>query len=57
LARELGADDYGMKQYVIAFLKRGPNRDLPEEEAMTLQRAHLDNSDLRGVYIFNVKLI
>jgi hypothetical protein len=27
LARQLGADAYGMKQYVMAFLKRGPNRD------------------------------
>ena len=27
LAEKLGADDYGMHQYVIAFLKRGPNRE------------------------------
>ena len=26
-AVKVGADDYGMKQYVMAFLKRGPNRD------------------------------
>lgn len=43
LARELGADDYGMKKYVIAFLKRGPNRDRTPEESAKLQRAHLDN--------------
>jgi len=24
LAQKLGADDYGMSQYVMAFLKRGP---------------------------------
>ena len=28
LAKRLGADDYGMKQYVMAFLKKGPNRSL-----------------------------
>lgn len=27
----------------MAFLKRGPNRDLTEEEANNLQRQHLDN--------------
>ena len=32
-----------MKQYVMAFLKRGPNRDRTEEEAQKLQRAHMDN--------------
>jgi hypothetical protein len=26
LAKKLGADEYGMKQYVMAFLKDGPNR-------------------------------
>ena len=72
-AERVGADDYGMKQYVMAFLKRGPNRSQSEEEAEQLQRAHLDNitrlaeqgklvlagpfleeSELRGIYIFNV---
>ena len=43
LATEVGADDYGMKKYTMAFLKRGPNRDLTEEEANNLQRQHLDN--------------
>jgi len=43
LAKQYGADDYGMKTYVMAFLKRGPNRDLPKEEADKLQRAHMDN--------------
>jgi hypothetical protein len=27
LAQKTGADDYGMKHYVMAFLKAGPNRD------------------------------
>lgn len=43
LANELGADDYGMRQYVMAFLKAGPNPSADSTEAMELQRAHLDN--------------
>ena len=43
LAKKFGADDYGMKKYVIAFLKRGPNRDMPKEEADKLQAAHMAN--------------
>lgn len=44
-AAEYGADEYGMKQYVMAFLKRGPNRDLDSAEAMELQIAHMNNID------------
>ena len=73
LAQELGADEYGMRQYVFAYLKKGPNRDLKPEEAEKLQRAHLDNitrlaeegklilagpfmddTDIRGIYVFAV---
>lgn len=43
LAKKLGADDYGMKSYVIAFLKEGPNRDLDSLESVKLQKAHMDN--------------
>ncbi|MCB0560761.1 MAG: hypothetical protein H6573_09885 [Lewinellaceae bacterium] len=43
LASELGADPYGMKQYVMAFLKAGPTRSQDSLEAAQLQRAHLDN--------------
>ncbi len=43
LAKELGADDYGMKKYVLAFLKRGPNKSETKEAAAQLQRSHLDN--------------
>lgn len=43
LAQKLGADDYGMKQYVMAFLKRGPNRGQDSTEAASLQRAHMEN--------------
>ncbi len=43
LARKLNADDYGMKKYVMAFLKRGPNRNQDSVTAANLQRAHLQN--------------
>ena len=43
LSEQLGADVYGMKQYVLAFLKSGPNRSQDSIEAALLQRAHLDN--------------
>jgi uncharacterized protein YciI len=43
LAKELGADDYGMKVYVMAFLKSGPNRSHDSATAANIQRAHLDN--------------
>jgi len=42
-AKHLGADDYGMKSYVMAFLKAGPNRDQDSVQKAALQRAHLDN--------------
>ena len=43
LAARLGADQYGMRSYVVAFLKAGPTRDLDSATAAGLQRAHLDN--------------
>lgn len=43
LAQKVGADSYGMRKYVMAFLKAGPNRDLEVDEAEKLQRTHLDN--------------
>lgn len=73
-AAKIGADDYGMHQYVMAFLKNGPNRDRSKEETAKLQAAHMENisrlaeegklvlagpflndGDLRGIYIFDVK--
>lgn len=42
-AMEYGADEYGMKKYVMAFLYRGPNRDLDQDSTMKLQMAHLEN--------------
>lgn len=75
-AASLGADDYGMKQYVMAFLKKGPNQSQDSAEAVRIQRAHLDNikrmaeegklimagpfmddSEIRGIYVFNVKTL
>lgn len=43
LSEKYGADEYGMRKYVMAFLKRGPNRDLDSAKAADLQRAHLEN--------------
>jgi len=43
LANKLGADDYGMKKYVMALLKEGPNRITDSLKAAELQRAHLKN--------------
>ncbi len=76
LAEKYGADDYGMKQYVMAFLKAGPNRDQDSLTAANLQTGHLknigrlaeegklvlagrflDETDLRGIYIFNVTTV
>ncbi len=43
LAKSLGADEYGMKTYVMAFLKRGPNPPLDSIESVRLQAAHMKN--------------
>ncbi len=43
LAQQLGADDYGMKTYVFAFLKTGPNRSQDSTTAVELQKAHMAN--------------
>ena len=42
-AKKYGADEYGMKTYIMAFLKRGPNRDQDSTTAAELQKAHLKN--------------
>lgn len=42
-AKKLGADDYGMKHYVLAFLKAGPNHEKDSAAAAQLQMAHLRN--------------
>ena len=43
LAAELGADDYGMSQYVMAFLKAGPNRSQDSSAQVELQAGHMAN--------------
>ncbi len=42
-AASLGADDYGMKSYIMAFLYRGSNTITDTAVTNKLQRAHLDN--------------
>ena len=43
LAAKLKGDDQGMRTYVMALLKAGPNRERPREEAQKLQAAHMAN--------------
>jgi len=43
LAKKYGADEYGMKQYVIAFLKKGDYQEPDSIKEAEVQRAHLDN--------------
>ena len=43
LASRLGADQYGMSSYVIAFLEPGPNRGQAPAEAARIQRDHQAN--------------
>ena len=43
LAERLGADEYGMKKYIFALLKTGPNRDQDSIVAVQIQRGHMDN--------------
>jgi uncharacterized protein len=43
LAKKLGADDYGMRQYVMAFLKTGPTKITDKAEMAKLQKAHMQN--------------
>lgn len=77
LVVELGADDYGMKNYVMALLKKGPKRwKMDSTTVSTLMKGHMDNigrlanegklvlagpytdeTDLKGIYVFDVKTI
>jgi uncharacterized protein len=76
LAKSLGADEYGMKEYVMAFLKSGPVKIQDSLQRAVLQRKHLqnimrlvaegtlivagpflDNQEMRGIFIFNVKTV
>ncbi|MFW5708378.1 MAG: DUF6265 family protein [Bacteroidota bacterium] len=43
LAQQLGADDYGMKSYILVLLKTGPNTSTDTELISQSFRGHLDN--------------
>lgn len=43
LAQRLGADDYGMKPYVLVVLKTGPNKMPPGPERDEMFRGHFAN--------------
>jgi uncharacterized protein len=43
LAKQLGADELGMRTYVIAFLKSGPVKLADSLQMAELQKAHLKN--------------
>ena len=43
LAKKLGADDYGMKPYVLVMLKTGENKTTDKDETNRLFRGHMEN--------------
>lgn len=43
MAQAVQADQRGMRMYVMALLKAGPNRSQDEETAKSLQQAHMEN--------------
>lgn len=43
LAKKFEADQYGMKAYVMAFLKSGPNAPRDSIHSVKLQTAHMNN--------------
>lgn len=43
LAHELGADKYGMRSYVMAFLRAGPTPPAEAQQMQSLMRGHLEN--------------
>ena len=43
LAKKLGADDYGMKKYVLVILKTGENTTATSEETSAAFRGHMEN--------------
>ncbi len=76
LAKKYGADEYGMKKYIFAYLKRGPKRNQDSIEIAQIQKGHMDNinrlakegklilagpffddTEVRGIFIFNVESI
>ena len=45
LARQLGADEYGMKQYVLVILKTGPNKTSDKTFISKQFKGHMENID------------
>lgn len=43
LAKKLGADEYGMKSYVLVILKTGTNTTTDKQTLDSLFRGHMDN--------------
>ena len=43
LADSLGGDDYGMKTYILAILKTGPNKIEDKKTLDSLFKGHMDN--------------
>lgn len=54
LAERLGADDYGMKSYILVLLKTGPVTDVPPAVRDSLFRGHMSNM---GVMVENNQLV
>lgn len=45
LLTTIQGDEYGMQKYILAYLKKGPNRNQPKAGADALQKAHMENID------------
>lgn len=43
LAKELHADEYGMKKYVLAILKTGPENNYPKVKQDSIFKGHMAN--------------
>jgi len=43
LAKELKADDYGMKKYILVILKTGSAKDLPKASLDSIFMGHMNN--------------
>lgn len=43
LAKQFGADDYGMKKYMFTFLKRGTNENMDSAALTEIQKGHKKN--------------
>ncbi len=39
--RRVGADEFGMKKFVVGFLKTGPNKTISADSIKLIQAAHL----------------